>query len=137
MRATCHLSRWDDPHSCDIQSIFSGNWGDWGNWSSCSANCNLGKLSGETERQRHLLDDPTRPADVQKQPCNLYCPPGNLENFVNFPLLFFSDCSKLKISLRQVSKGHIFELDTNLTRPSNEDVSSVVMVRSHIQAKQI
>ena len=61
-----------------LGSVFLGDWGDWGNWTACSANCDQGELTGERERERHLLNDPTQ-SDVQKQPCSIYCPPGILE----------------------------------------------------------
>ena len=54
-----------------------------------------------------------------------------LQVFLNWLLKFvpfLSDCTKVKISLRQVSKGPIYELDANLTCPSTEDISSLVMV---------
>ena len=56
--------------------VNQGDWGRWSEWSQCSANCALGQHEGNKTRERHLKDNPLHEPDVQLQPCDGHCPPG-------------------------------------------------------------
>ena len=106
--------------------------GDWSEWSKCSADCSLGEPFGEETRQRTLREGllENQEPEIETRPCREFCKPGKAELEIEEKFFFSPDCSKIDLSLRQVTKGPVYEMNVNLTRPtSNNLLSSVILVR--------